>query len=218
MALCANTDGAFECTCSDGFSGDGVTCSQNICNLCDDSASCVDDECKCPMGLSGSGIECRNHLVPVPINREPYSDGNPATCNDQTIQKIQINGNTRIFLQNPTESWKSCIQMVAAASEVEVFAIIDVQQETVANLNRYLDRKVDNLVEIFGTDLSGVLLTNLPAAIELNNYAPLINYVHNHQMKVGVSLVGVSEWAVQFGVRDALYKINLTPRLSGSDN
>ena len=50
---------------------------------------------------------------------------------------------------------------------------------------------------MFGTGLSGILLTNLPVSISLAEYASLINYVHNHQMKIGVSLEGVNDWPLQ---------------------
>ena len=33
-ANCTDTEGSFDCTCRDGFSGDGITCTGKHCKLC----------------------------------------------------------------------------------------------------------------------------------------------------------------------------------------
>ena len=34
-ANCTNTDGSYNCTCDNGYSGDGFTCSESTSNECD---------------------------------------------------------------------------------------------------------------------------------------------------------------------------------------
>uniref|UniRef100_A0A0G4I4H5 EGF-like domain-containing protein n=1 Tax=Chromera velia CCMP2878 TaxID=1169474 RepID=A0A0G4I4H5_9ALVE len=66
-ATCADNVGSFECTCNDGWMGDGLSCSNaDECSLntddCDGSATCSDAigsfECACNIGYSGSGVSC----------------------------------------------------------------------------------------------------------------------------------------------------------------
>jgi hypothetical protein len=65
-ATCTDTEAGFECTCNDGFEGNGVTCipTDTPCagNPCDANATCtnVDDsfECACNEGFEGDGLTC----------------------------------------------------------------------------------------------------------------------------------------------------------------
>ena len=65
---CSNTAGGFECACSDGFIGDGVTCDSALKNFCFDGnhkchadASCLNTsegaECFCFDGYYGDGFD-----------------------------------------------------------------------------------------------------------------------------------------------------------------
>ena len=64
-ANCKNENGSFTCSCEKGFSGDGVTCTDNnesalALHNCDDNASCINlygsYECSCDNGFTGNGF------------------------------------------------------------------------------------------------------------------------------------------------------------------
>ena len=59
MATCTNNDGSYICECMDGWDGDGKTCSQDICALCDLKATCTTvgdvSDCVCASGYEGDG-------------------------------------------------------------------------------------------------------------------------------------------------------------------
>ncbi|XP_072017121.1 uncharacterized protein [Amphiura filiformis] len=66
-AACTNTVGSFTCACNDGYSGDGVTCTDIAeCVLdtdnCDANATCTNTigsfTCTCNTGYSGDGVTC----------------------------------------------------------------------------------------------------------------------------------------------------------------
>ena len=69
MAACTNTIGGYNCTCFDGFEGDGFNCTDiDECleeiDECDDNASCLntygDYNCTCNDGYDGDGYNCTN--------------------------------------------------------------------------------------------------------------------------------------------------------------
>ena len=47
-ATCANEVGSFTCNCNSGWIGNGVDCIQDVCSLCDPSATCDNVNCNCP--------------------------------------------------------------------------------------------------------------------------------------------------------------------------
>jgi len=66
-AQCINTKGSFECSCKEGFTGDGYNCvNVNECELgthnCHEHATCIDIKgtftCTCKLGYEGNGREC----------------------------------------------------------------------------------------------------------------------------------------------------------------
>ncbi|XP_035688304.1 fibrillin-2-like isoform X4 [Branchiostoma floridae] len=65
-ATCTNTDGSFTCTCKEGYTGDGFTCTERCGQTCGDNAECRNTggstyECTCNDGFEGDGINCTDH-------------------------------------------------------------------------------------------------------------------------------------------------------------
>ncbi|CAH1238379.1 FBN3 [Branchiostoma lanceolatum] len=66
FADCANTDGSYTCTCRDGYTGDGTTCT-NLCGQpCGENAECRNSggsayQCTCDDGFEGDGFNCVDH-------------------------------------------------------------------------------------------------------------------------------------------------------------
>ena len=67
LGVCTDTSGGFNCTCIDGFRGDGRTCENiNECGEqiddCPENAGCTDTDgsftCTCNPGFSGDGKTC----------------------------------------------------------------------------------------------------------------------------------------------------------------
>ena len=80
-AFCTDIIGGFTCTCNQGYTGNGVTCTSissniNECSLntdnCDVNAACADTEgsftCTCNPGYEGDGVTCQsNHVWNSPL-------------------------------------------------------------------------------------------------------------------------------------------------------
>ena len=74
-ADCVNVEGSYECTCREGFMGDGRQClmpqMQNECmdgtDSCSANAICTDlevgYECVCRSGFTGDGDTCSGKLL-----------------------------------------------------------------------------------------------------------------------------------------------------------
>ena len=67
FADCTNTSGSYTCTCQTGYSGDGVTCTDDDeCTAgthnCNVAADCTNTAgsftCACQTGFSGDGVTC----------------------------------------------------------------------------------------------------------------------------------------------------------------
>ncbi|XP_046857298.1 neurogenic locus notch homolog protein 1-like isoform X3 [Xenia sp. Carnegie-2017] len=66
-ANCTDIDGSFKCQCKEGYSGNGINCTnidECLSHPCDDNANCTDNdgsfECQCKEGYSGNGTYCTN--------------------------------------------------------------------------------------------------------------------------------------------------------------
>ncbi|CAH1238375.1 LTBP4 [Branchiostoma lanceolatum] len=63
QAVCTNTKGSFTCTCNDGYTGDGSTCTARCGQTCDANARCRNTDgsnyaCVCNDGFQGNGLTC----------------------------------------------------------------------------------------------------------------------------------------------------------------
>ncbi|XP_076817142.1 uncharacterized protein LOC143462762 isoform X2 [Clavelina lepadiformis] len=75
-SICTNSLGNFTCTCTSGFTGDGLECSDinecddNLLHNCGDNALCTNVvggfSCSCDVGFTGDGITCANITSPTP--------------------------------------------------------------------------------------------------------------------------------------------------------
>ena len=103
MATCQNTVGSFDCTCGTDWNGDGhgqFGCAQDVCSLCDASASCVNDQCICPVGFDGNGIDCTRSALVIPIQKSPSTAGRRQnTCKDSYWLEIAENPNNVVVLK-----------------------------------------------------------------------------------------------------------------------
>ena len=193
MSTCQNDEGSFSCTCNENWSGDGITCSQHICQLCDDSASCVDDSCVCQIGMTGSGIECRNHLVPMPIRHQPEIQN--GECIDPYIIKISQQSNVRVILSFQSADWYPCVRLLHE-SKTDVFATINAEAENVANFDRYMLRQVDKQLDMFPEGLTGIMITNPGLeGFRISQYDHVFHYIANHGLKVGIDAYG-KQWTL----------------------
>ncbi|XP_068747252.1 adhesion G protein-coupled receptor L4-like [Montipora capricornis] len=66
-ATCINTDGSFHCSCNQGFSSNGTSCSEidecfTNAHNCDENATCTNTQgsfyCSCNQGFRGNGTSC----------------------------------------------------------------------------------------------------------------------------------------------------------------
>jgi len=72
------------CTCNDGYSGDGRSCSKiegedDECLKCDENAACIHRKCACDEGYTGDGVTCED--IDECIIGENLCEGN-ATCSN----------------------------------------------------------------------------------------------------------------------------------------
>ena len=110
MADCENTIGSYACTCKEGWNGDGLTCSEDICSLCDFDASCFDNACHCPVGLSGSGFQCRNFKTPIILRKQPRIEND--VCVDPYVKLILEYKNVLVILMFPDKIWQPCLLLL----------------------------------------------------------------------------------------------------------
>lgn len=57
-ATCTDTPNSYVCTCNNGYTGDGDTCSVAMSNTCDPNATAVGMGCICKAGYIGDGNTC----------------------------------------------------------------------------------------------------------------------------------------------------------------
>ncbi|KAL9980621.1 hypothetical protein ACROYT_G009230 [Oculina patagonica] len=87
-ATCNNTVGSFGCICNDGYTGDGLNCTDiNECNTsshnCHSNATCNNTEgsfnCSCKPGFFGDGVKCQDIDE---CREETHNCRLDATCNN----------------------------------------------------------------------------------------------------------------------------------------
>ena len=57
-ATCSNNDGSYDCTCNEGYTGDGFKCSDI--NECKEGNHNCDSNAKCANTIGGVECTCRN--------------------------------------------------------------------------------------------------------------------------------------------------------------
>ncbi|XP_071845759.1 uncharacterized protein [Apostichopus japonicus] len=86
-AFCTNTEGSFQCNCTDGYYGDGFNCTDaNECatlSPCHHFANCTNTEgsyiCSCMDGFEGNGVDCQNVNE---CEEDTHDCDTHATCHD----------------------------------------------------------------------------------------------------------------------------------------
>ena len=161
MATCQNTFGSFDCTCGTDWNGDGhgqFGCAQDVCSLCDASASCVNDQCVCPVGFEGNGIDCTRTALVIPIQKSPSTAGRRQnTCRDSYWLEIAEDPNNVVVLNRQDKTWNHCIDHLKM-SGVRVYGTIDLKASNVYPIETFGIKQVDN--QISNMNLDGFVLEN----------------------------------------------------------
>ena len=183
MADCVNTSGSFECQCVNGWNGDGVTCSQDICSLCDSSASC-DSTCSCPEGYQGSGIACAQNKIMVPIQKTPYISLRSDLCKDSYWIELAQTKSVSVVLNLQERTWLPCIKLLQE-SGLEVYATINVRK---SSSSQFATDLIDEIVQDFGQSITGIMIRN-PVDKEgftHPEYKTVFNYAHSLGLSIGI--------------------------------
>jgi len=124
MATCSNTVGSFDCLCVDDWVGNGFACAQDICSICDGSATCSDSTCNCPTGYSGSGFFCPKNSLVIPIKNKPEVTPHSKQCTDRYWSTIASNPDNCVILEDYKPSWRPCVEILSD-NNVQIFASLD---------------------------------------------------------------------------------------------
>nr|XP_039268362.1 fibrillin-1-like [Styela clava] len=112
-SVCNNTDGGYECSCNDGFIGDGYNCidvdeCMSADKKCHSNAPCFNTpgsyECKCKSGYTGNGINCNLINACEKLGNCDFcwknAGGVECICNEGYSGSVEYGGNDQYFTQH----------------------------------------------------------------------------------------------------------------------
>ncbi|XP_077966704.1 uncharacterized protein LOC144420858 isoform X2 [Styela clava] len=112
-SVCNNTDDGYECSCNDGFIGDGHNCSDvdecmSADKKCHSNALCFNTpgnyECKCKSGYTGNGINCNLINACEKLGNCDFcwknAGGVECICNEGYSGSVEYGGNDQYFTQH----------------------------------------------------------------------------------------------------------------------
>ena len=187
MADCVNNEGSYTCHCVDDWDGNGRDCTQDLCSLCDSTATCINDACVCPAGQAGTGLECVQNQIMVPIQKAPLIHQRSSTCQDPYWLEIAQNDAFGVILNLQNPSWLPCIEVLASAG-VEIYGTIDAKKNELSNNVHYLKNQMDNLLSDFNGAIGGALITNPNEenGFKSDYYSEIFAYAKSIGLKVGI--------------------------------
>ena len=195
---CTNTNGSHTCSCNQGFEGDGFACSIDACALCDDLATCENNQCTCPTTHTGSGIDCNGESgstsprrTVIPINKIPAIETSMTKSTDQCVDEYwikisQMGEGTAVLLKYYQPSWRPCMKLLRN-SNVDVFTTINGRKSQLSDMTSYYYNEIDSLIADYGSDLNGIYIRNPGNKGFLQMYFDdVYSYATSQNLKVGL--------------------------------
>ena len=194
-ATCTNTAGSHTCACNTGFLGDGFTCNQNICLLCDSSASCQNNSCQCPAGQMGSGISCdpasaANSQVSksaIPVKQIPLeTNGRTTMCSDQWKKFAAMGRGTNVIIQFYEQSWNECIKMLRDAG-VNVYGTVNGKKGIPDDMMKHFNFFVNKFNTEHENLINGIYIRNPgPQGFTYSWYPEVFNMLRENNLLIGI--------------------------------